>query len=120
MLNVIDNFFFSLAEPERSCLLFIRQFVLEHSPEISENWKFNTPFYNYKGKWMCYLSYNQKTKVIYIGFVHGFRMSHKKLLSEGRTQVKVFYVDPNKDVDIKSLKTILKQALVKSKVKKTT
>ncbi len=111
MLNQLDNFFFSLDEPERGCLLFIRQFILDHDPDISEQWKFNTPFFYYKGKWMCYIPYNRKTKVIYISFVNGNKITHKKLLSEGRKQTKVFYLDANKDVDIKSLKNILSLAI---------
>ena len=33
-------------------------------------------------------------------------MKHKKLVSEGRKQIKVFYIDPEKDIDVKSLKAI--------------
>lgn len=118
MLNQLDNFFFSLDEPERGCLLFIRQFILKHDPGISEQWKFNTPFYYYKGKWMSYISFHKKTKVIYIGFVHGYKLKHKKLLSEGRKQVKVFYLDPNKDLDIRSLRSIFAQAIKHIQMKK--
>ena len=38
-------------------------------------------------------------------------MKHKKLESEGRNTIKVFYVDPAKDVDLKSLNEILKLAV---------
>lgn len=107
MLNTLDNFFFTLEEPEKSCLLFVRQFILKHSIEISEHWKYNTPFYYYKGKWMCYISYHKKTKVIYIGFVQGHLIKHKKLASEGRKIVKVFYLNAEKDIDIASLNSIL-------------
>ena len=49
-------------------------------------------------------------KKIYLGFVLGHKMKHKKLVSEGRKQIKVFYVDPEKDIDVKSLKAILNEA----------
>ena len=110
MLNHLDNFFLTLDEPEQGCLLFIRQFILNYSNKFSEHWKYNTPFYHFNGKWFCYLSYHKKTKRIYIGFVYGYKLNHPKLLSEGRKQIKVFYIDAAKDVDIKSLKAIMKEA----------
>lgn len=111
MLNPADNFFLTLPDPEQSCLLFIRQFILDQNTGISEKWHYNTPFYHYKGKWMCYLSYRPKDRVIYIGFVHGYKLKHKLLLSEGRKQIKVFYLNAYNDVDIKSLREVFKLAL---------
>lgn len=110
MLRQLDNYFHSLPEPEQGCLLFLRQHIINYSEDITDAWKFNTPFFYYKKKWLCYLSYNKKTKVIYIGFVKGYKLNHSKLLSEGRKQIKVFYVDANKDVDVKNLDKILKMA----------
>lgn len=37
-------------------------------------------------------------------------MKHPKLLSEGRKQIKVFYIDADKDIDIKSLNAMMKEA----------
>jgi hypothetical protein len=110
MLNHLDNYFFSLEEPHRSCLLFLRSYILDYSDKITEQWKFNTPFYYYNNKWLCYISYHKKTKKVYIGFIHGYLMKHAKLLSEGRKQIKVFYIEPEKDIDIKSLNSIFKMA----------
>ncbi len=110
MLNQLDNYFFTLPEPQQGCLLFLRQYILDYSKDITDAWKFNTPFFYYKKKWLCYLSYNKKNHVIYIGFVYGYKLKHPKLVSEGRKQIKVFYVDPTKDVDIKSFNRILKMA----------
>lgn len=110
-LSSVDHYFESLAEPERSCLLFLRQFILDYSDTITEKRKFNTPFYYVNGKWMCFISYNPKTKEIYISFVDGFKMLHPQLVSEGRKKMKIFRVDANEDVDVKSLKQILNLAV---------
>lgn len=112
MLNQIDNYFFTLPEPEQSCLLFIRQFILDTHQGISEHWHYNTPFYYYRGHWMCYISYNKKSGITYLAFIHGRHLEHKKLLSEGRKQVKVFYLDTAADLDIKSLKIIFRKAIL--------
>lgn len=37
-------------------------------------------------------------------------MKQKKLVSEGRKQIKVFYIDPENDIDVKSLKAMFNEA----------
>jgi len=120
MLKHLDNFYFSLPEPEQSCFLFIRKFMLDYSPKITEHWKFSTAFFYYEGKQLCYFAFNAKTKKTYIGFICNNKYKHPKLLSEGRTLVKVFYIAADKDVDIKSLTEILELAIVPKPTKKTT
>lgn len=106
----IDHYFLSLQEPQQSCLLFLRSFLLGYSPHITEKRSFNTPFYSYKGKSLCFISYDPKSSVIYISFTRGFLIDHPALVSEGRKQQKILYVDPAKDVDVESLGGILKIA----------
>lgn len=106
MEHLLDNFFLKIPEPQQSCLLFLRQFFIENM-KLQENWKFNTPFYYYNGKWFCYISYSAKRNhEIYIGFVKGYKVSHPKLLAEGRKQIKVYRIQPNKDINIKELSKI--------------
>ncbi len=111
MLPPIEDYFFTLPEPEQSCLLFLRRYILSYSKNISEARKFNTPFYYYKGKWLCFISYNHKDASIYISFVKGHLMNHPKLVSEGRKQMKIIHINAHKDIDTKSLGAILKQAV---------
>jgi len=59
---------------------------------------------------MCYISYQKKQKTIYLGFVHGHHLKHKKLLSEGRKQIKVYYLNPDKDLDIRTIMALFKEA----------
>ncbi len=107
MLNQLDNYYLSKPEPQQSCLLFLRKFLLDHSPQMEETWKYTTAFFTYKKKMFCYFSISKKTNKLYIGFVDGNKIKHKKLAQEGRKQIRVFYIDPDKDVDVKSLKEIL-------------
>jgi len=74
---------------------------------LQESWKFNTPFYYYNNKWFCYISYNKKKKEIYIGFVRGYLIQHPSLVSGNRKQIKVYYINPEKDINAKELKTIV-------------
>lgn len=106
MEHVLDNFFLKIPEPQQSTLLFLRHFFSQEM-NLQESWKFNTPFYYYKEKWFCYLSYSVKRKhEIYIGFVRGHLVEAPNLVSEGRKQIKVYRIDPSKDIDVKALKKI--------------
>lgn len=73
---------------------------------LEEKRKNHTPFYYYKGKWFCFLNYDPKTREIYISFVKGNQVLHPKLLSEGRKQMKIYRIDPEKTIHIKELTTI--------------
>lgn len=106
MEQPIDNFFLKIPEPQQSTLLYLRRFFVEEVGLV-EHIKFNTPFYNFNNKWFCYLSYSQKRKhEIYIGFVKGFKIEYQGLESEGRKQIKVYRINPEKDIDVKALKKI--------------
>lgn len=110
MLNELENYYFSLPEPDQSTLLFLRQFILDHSNMITEHFKFRTPFFYFNGKMFCYLSIEKKTERIYIGFVRGNKMKHKALIAGNRTQIKVYYIDKEKDLDVKTLKQLLRES----------
>ena len=107
MENNAEEFFLAMPEPDRSAFLFLRQFF-KNEMKLPESVKFNTPFYYYNNKWFCYLSYGKKPKDIYIGFVKGYKVSHPKLLSEGRKQVKIYKIFPDKDINVKELEKICK------------
>lgn len=111
MQERVDNYFMTIEDPYGSCLLFLRDYILKYSEKISEQRKNNTPFYYYEGKWLAFLSYDPKTKIIYLSFVNGYQMHHPKLMSEGRKKMKILYIDPFKDIDIKCLNEVLKMAL---------
>lgn len=55
MLRDIDHFYLHKEEPVKSCLIALREIILEQDPEITDAWKYNMPFFCYKGKMFCYL-----------------------------------------------------------------
>lgn len=111
MLNELENYYFSLPEPDQSTLLYLRQYVLGRSKKITEHFKFRTPFFYYNGKMFCYFSIEKKSKRLYIGFVRGYLMNHKALISGNRTQIKVYYIEKDKDVKQGELKQLLNEAI---------
>lgn len=108
MLNPLENYFAKQPEPQQSCMLFLRKWFIEQGFE--EQFKYMTAMYYYKGKALCYLSVSSKEKNLYVGFIKGYLMKHPKLEKEGRKQIKVIYLNPEKDLPIKILNEIVKMA----------
>ena len=111
MLREIDNFFLQKEEPVKSCLLFLREFVLSYDKNITEAWKYKMPFYCYKGKMFCYLWVNKKTNQPYIGIVEGRKIEHPLLIIEKRSRMKIMLLDPKEDIPVNTVDSILKMAI---------
>jgi hypothetical protein len=112
MLRPIDNYFLQNEEPFKSCLQFLRQHILKFDEKITERWLYGMPFFYYKGKRFCYLWIHKKYRKPYIGIVDGNRVIHRDLLQEKRTRMKILLLDPNKNIPVKKINTILKQAVM--------
>lgn len=110
MSDALDNFFLAKNEPVKSCLLFLRSFILQQDKNITEHWKYGMPFYYYKGKMFCYLWIHKKFKQPYIGIAEGGKIEHPDLLQEKRARMKILLVDAGKDIPVKKIAAILKTA----------
>jgi hypothetical protein len=62
MLTPLDNFFAQQPEPAKSCMEYLRAYIIKQSPYITEEWKYGLPFYYYNGKMFCYLWTHKKYK----------------------------------------------------------
>jgi hypothetical protein len=111
MLRSIDNYFLQQDEPVKSCLQFLRSYILNQDARITEAWKYGMPFYYYNGKMFCYLWFHKKYRRPYIGIVEGKLISHPDLISEKRARMKILLLDPGEDLQIKKIEAILKEVL---------
>jgi hypothetical protein len=111
MLRPIDNYFLQKEEPVKSCLQFLREYILKQDDNITEGWKYSMPFYFYKGKRFCYLWTHKKYHQPYIGIVDGKNISHPDLIIEKRARMKILLIDPTKNIPVKKLNTILSEVL---------
>lgn len=114
MLSVttdFDHYYLSKAEPNKSCLLTLRELILSQDENITETRKYGMPCFCYKKKMFCYLWTDKKTDEPYILMVEGKHLSHPKLEAGDRSRMKIFRVSPIKDIPVKTIQTILKQAL---------
>ena len=106
-----DYFYFQKEEPIQSCLVALRDYILDFDPRITEAWKYGMPFFCYKGKMFCYLWVHKKYKQPYLGIVEGKLIEHSDLLLEKRARMKILLIDPNGDIPLNTIETILRAAL---------
>jgi hypothetical protein len=111
MKNDLDNYYLSQSEPAKSCLLALRQIILEQNESITEAWKYRMPFFCYKNKMFCYLWIYKTTGQPYLGIVDGKKIRHPKLVIEKRSRMAVLYIDVEKDLPIKAIREIIKIAM---------
>jgi hypothetical protein len=111
MLRDIDNFYLSKADPAKSCLMALRDLILDYDKEITATWKYKMPVFYYKGKMFCYLWIDKKTGWPYLGMVEGNKIDHPKLIQGNRSRMKIMMIDPNKDLPVKTIKAIFNSAI---------
>ena len=111
MIRDIDNYFLQKDEPTKSYLLALRDHILQFDKNISEAWQYRMPFYCYKGKRFCYLWVHKKYHQPYIGIVDGKKINHPQLILEERARMKIMLLDPEKDVPVKIINSILKEVI---------
>ncbi|QKJ33183.1 DUF1801 domain-containing protein [Mucilaginibacter mali] len=110
-MRPIDQYYLQKDEPVRSCLQFLREYILKQDANITEAWKYGMPFFCYRGKMCCYLWVHKKYHQPYIGFVEGKRMDHPGLLLEKRARMKIFLIDPEQDMPVDTLAELMKEML---------
>lgn len=111
MLRPIDNYFLQHDEPIKSCLEFLREYILKQDEHITGEWKYGMPFYCFKRKMFCYLWVHKKYRQPYLGIVEGKLINHPDLIIEKRSRMKILLIDPNQDLPIEKIAGILGEAI---------
>ena len=110
-MSETDNLYIRKEEPNRSCLLVLRKLILDQDAEVNETKKYGMPCFSFKKKMFCYLWTDKKTDEPYILFVEGKHIDHPALETGDRARMKIYRVDPNKDLPLKTINTLLNSAL---------
>lgn len=107
-----DIFYQGKEEPNKSCLLILRDLILDQDPEISETRKYGMPCFCYKDKMFCYLWVDKlKKDEPYILFVKGRHLDHPLLETGKRKRMKILRVNPHREIPIDTITHLLYQAL---------
>jgi hypothetical protein len=111
MVEQLHNYYLNKEEPNKSCLLALRSIILDQDTNVTETQKWGMPCFCYKKKMFCYLWTDKKTDEPYILMVEGKYLDYSELEEGERSRMKIFRVNPNKDLPIKTIENILQKAL---------
>lgn len=111
MVEPLHNYYLKKNEPNRSCLLALRSIILNQDTNITETQKWGMPCFCYKKKMFCYLWTDKKTDQPYMLMVEGKYLNHPELEEGKRSRMKIFRVNPNQDLPVKTIEDILQKAL---------
>lgn len=111
MISELDQFYLNQEEPNQSCFLALKDVILQIDNNITPEWKYKLPFFYYKKKMFCYFWKDKKTKEPYIGIVKGNLIDHPSLEQGDRKRMKILRINPNEDLPVDLIRTILKEAI---------
>jgi len=111
MMWEVDNYYLNKEEPNKSYLLALRSIILEQDTNITETQNWGMPCFCYKKKVFCYLWTDKNTDDPYILMVKGKYLFHAELEVGKRSRMKIFRVNPNKDLPLKTFEIILQKSL---------
>lgn len=111
MVQELLTYYLKKGEPTKSCLLAMRNIILAQDTNVKETVKWGMPCFCFKEKMFCYLWTDKKTDEPYILMVEGKYLDHPKLEKGERSRMKVLRVNPNIDLPIKTIVSLLKTAL---------
>jgi hypothetical protein len=111
MAEQLDNYYLDNEEPNKGCLLALRSIILDQDTNVTETRKWGMPCFCYKKKIFCYLWTDKNTYEPYILMAEGKYLDHPELEAGDRSRMKIFRVNPNKDLPIRAIENILQKAL---------
>lgn len=111
MLNTVDSFYFKQTEPNKSCLLALRSFILQQDTQITESLKWGTPCFSYRNRMFCFLALTKMPQLPYLLIVEGHRIEHPLLEVGTRKRMKSLTFNPTKDLPLTQVQEILTTTL---------
>ncbi|MCC9065633.1 DUF1801 domain-containing protein [Flavobacterium piscisymbiosum] len=110
-MKQLDDFYFKQEEPIQGIFLALKEIILKQDKDITNVLKYGMPFFCYKGKMFCYLWIHKKFKQPYIGIAEGKHFDEPFLIQEARSRMKIMLLDPNEDLPLERIETVLQKAL---------
>ncbi|MDF2851203.1 MAG: hypothetical protein K0S31_1888 [Sphingobacterium multivorum] len=110
-MQEIHHFYLNQKEPNKSCLLALRHIILQQDADVSETIKYGMPCFCYRKKAFCYLWTDKRTTFPYLMMVEGKHLDQVQLEAGQRLRMKTLPIDPQEDLPIDTIESILTAAL---------
>ena len=110
-MQEIQHFYLNQKEPNKSCLLALRHIILQQDADVSETIKYGMPCFCYRKKAFCYLWTDKRTTFPYLLMVEGKHLDQVQLEAGQRLRMKTLPIDPQEDLPIETIESILTAAL---------
>lgn len=107
----LQDYYLNLEEPNKSCMLALRDIILEQDDNVRETRKWNSPCFCYKNRMFCFLMVDKKLQEPYVLMVEGHRLDFPELIQGDRKRMKTLPIDPNADLPIDLINSILQNAV---------
>lgn len=111
-MNPAEEYILRQKEPYQSILLCLRDIVLSSSDEVKEQFKYGLPFYEYKGKPLCYFNLPKRKNRVDIGFWKGFELEdkHQLLHARDRKMIKCVEIHYLEEMDVLGIQSLLEES----------
>lgn len=106
-MKALDAYYDGLTEPLQGFMLAIRQIILELDQQIDETWKWNTPFFLYRNRMLCYLWRDKKTGEPYLGIYGGDALDHPALVQKHGAKIRKLVFDLETDIPVETIREVL-------------
>lgn len=110
-MNQLQSFYHNQSEPTKSNMLALKDIILQYHPDISNQLKYGMPFFCFNQKMFCYLWFHKKHQQPYLGFVEGNLFFEDFLLQEKRSRMKIMLINPNLDLPVSTIQSLLQKAI---------
>lgn len=106
-MNVLEEYYYRQTDEIRETLIAMRDLILARDPAISQHWKYNMPFFYFRGKMFCYLRIDRRSGQPYLSMFDGKFIDHPLLEQENRKRMKILRLHPESDLPVKAITGIL-------------
>ena len=111
MVKEVEQYYLNKEEPNKSCLLALRDIILNQDEAVTETQKWGMPCFCFKKKPFCYLWIDKRTNKPYILMVEGKLIDHPMLEEGDRAKMKILRIDPEEDLPLELIVEVLNLGL---------
>ena len=109
MSQELENYYLRQPEPIQGCLLALRKIILSVDDRITQERKYQIPFFYYRGKKLCYLWVNRKK--LLLGFIVDKTIYPVVAGIKRKDDFETIQIDPNADIPVKIIQENLLQRI---------